>query len=344
LATPPLNHTATLLDDGTILVAGGVNCAALRACFIDESALFHAGSGTFISGLKMTVPRTLHTATRLPNGQVLVAGGNNSTGPLASTELFDPASGSFTVSGGMAQARRQHTATLLGNGRVLMAGGFTVDASGNQGLLSAELYDPASGSFSSAGAMSTARAGHTASLLNDGRVLIAGGDIPCVPAPCGSAPNALASELYDPDTNTFSATGGMAAARFQHTATVLPSGLVVVAGGQTIQPGGAESVPVASIEIYDPATGTFSPGGNLLVARRSHTATLLPDGQVLFTGGIDINGAIKSAEIYTPSTQTSTAVSDMSVDRTFHTATLLPNGQVAILGGSPVTGKGEIFK
>ena len=294
----------------------------------------------------MIVGRVLHTATRLQTGKVLIAGGFHSPEYLATTELFDPATNSFQSSGSMAEARRQHTATLLNNGKVLIAGGFSQGLSGAITRSSAELYDPATGTFSSAGNMSTGRRDHTASLLNDGRVLIAGGEIFC-PTGCGG-PNAFATaEFYDPATNAFSATGSMATARFQHTATVLTSGLVVISGGET-PAGNFQDIPTASIEIYDPTTGTFAPGGSLIIARSSHTATLLDNGQILFAGGVDLTGTpLKSAELYTPATHISTAVSDMSDLRMGHTATILLNGQVLVAGGSNGASElasGEIFK
>jgi hypothetical protein len=353
MATARLNHSATFLDDGTVLIAGGFNnafnCAALDTCFIQSSERFDPGSGNFFNGPAMTTARNQHTATRLQTGEVLIAGGNNSKGYLATTEVFEPGLASFHASGSMAQARRQHTATLLSDGRVLIAGGFAIDATGNKSLSAAELYDPVTGAFSSAGNMSTARTDHTASLLKDGRVLIAGGNIPCTPTLCGTVLNAFATaELYDPRANTFSATGSMTVARFQHTATVLPSGLVVIAGGQTLDAGNTQYVPTASIEIYDPAAGTFSPAGSLIAPRSSHTATLLQNGQILFTGGLDSTGTpLKTAELYTPVTQASMTVSDMSTARVLHTATILSNGQVLVVGGGNglvVLSSAEIFK
>jgi hypothetical protein len=297
----------------------------------------------------MITGRQLHTATRLQTGEVLIAGGSNLDGPLATTELFDPVANSFHSSGSMAETRRDHTATLLNDGKVLIAGGFSFDiTSGSANQSSAELYDPTTGSLNSAGNMSTARVDHTASLLSDGRVLMAGGNIVCISG-CNLTNAFATAELYDPATNAFSSTGSMATARVNHTATVLPSGLVVIAGGQTPDAGNVQYIPIASIEIYDLATGSFSPGGSLTIARFSHTATLLDNGQILFTGGVDLLGVtpLKSAELYNPATHISTAVSDMSDFRMDHTATILLNGQVLVAGGSNGTSElasGEIFK
>ena len=347
------NHSATLLDDGTVLITAGVNssfaCVAVPSCFIQSSERFDPGSGTFTKGPTMIAGRHLHTATRLQTGMVLIAGGVNSTGFLATTELFDPATNSFHSSGSMAENRRQHTATLLNDGKVLIAGGFSLDATPDaKSRSSAELYDPATGAFSSAGTMSTGRTDHAAALLNDGRVLITGGNILCTATACGFINAFATAELYDPAANAFSGTGSMATARLKHTATVLPSGMVVISGGQTPDADNFQYIPTASIEIYDPATGTFSPGGSLTIARFSHTATLLDNGQILFAGGLDLTRTpLKSAELYSPDTHISTAVSDMSDLRMGHTATILLNGQVLVAGGSNGASElasGEIFK
>jgi hypothetical protein len=169
----------------------------------------------------MVAARHGHTASLLPDGRVLIGGGRNSSGPLASAELFDPKTGTFRATGSMATPRTGHTASLLPDGRVLIAGGQ--DNSGPLG--SAELYDPKAGTFSTTGAMATPRTGHTAIPLADGRVLIAGGQDNS--GPLGSA------ELYDPKAGTFSTTGAMATPRTNDTATSLADGRVLVAGGRT---------------------------------------------------------------------------------------------------------------
>ena len=164
-----------------------------------------------------------------------------------------------------------HTATLLPNGKVLVAGGYD----GNSvALASAELYDPASGTWTATGSLATARDGHTATLLPNGKVLVAGG--------LDSSQVAFASaELYDPASGTWTATGSLATARYIHTATLLPNGKVLVAGGLTA------AALLASAELYDPASGTWTATGSLATARYSHTATLLPNGKVLVAGGSD---------------------------------------------------------
>ena len=207
--------TAVRLVDGRVLVTGSGDASA---------ELFDEASGTFIFTGSMTVARSGATATLLQNGQVLVAGGQDtsSSTTLTSAELYDPATGTFHVTGSMATARSGHTATLLSNGKVLVAGGDYVGTC-CPSLVSAELFDSATGQFSATGNMKADRNDHTAILLNDGRVLIAGGD---------QLSGALASaELFDPVTGKFSGVGNMKSVRRGHTATLLSSGAVLVTGG-----------------------------------------------------------------------------------------------------------------
>ena len=194
----------------------------------------------------------------------------------------------------MAVGRVLHTSTLLQNGKVLIVGGVLTSAS--DPVATAEVYDPATGTFTMTGAMATAREQHTATLLADGRVLIVGGTT-SAPASLSSAwlatgtlnlQGTATAEIYDPSTGSFSATGSMAAARTFHTATLLPNGTVLVAGG------GDEN---STAETYDPATGSFSITGGMEIGRSGHTATLLPNGSVLVAGG-GIFAGLVSAELY----------------------------------------------
>lgn len=280
----------------------------------------------------MTTRRAAHTATLLDDGRVLIAGGFVGDGAgLASTELFDPATNTFRSVESMGAARVSHTATKLPDGRVLIAGGYDGDY-----LRSAETYDPATNRFQRVGPMSSARSGHSATLLKDGRVLVVGG--------VGTGWTFLSSaEVFDPQTNAFTPTNAMRTARESHTATLLADGRVLVVGGHR---GRRPSVTIhASAEIYDPAAGGFSAGGDMTRVRHKHEASLLQDGRVLITGGSDENdgrGAYASAEIYDPTTGAFAATGDMNVARYKHqgTSALLRDGSVLIAGGSS---RAEIF-
>jgi hypothetical protein len=281
-------HTATLLQNGRVLVAGGFgntnDCQDEGVQAQNTAELYDPVTGLFRSTGNMNAVRSYHTATALANGKVLVTGGSDSAGTgSASAELYDPKIGTFTTTGSMATARLRHTATLLPNGKVLVVGG---GPSFSNPTSSAEVYDPATGGFTVTGGMTTAREGHTATVLADGKVLIVGGVSPVV----GSSdllPTATA-EVYDPSMGSFSVSGSMTAGRSYHTATLLPSGEVLIAGG------GADN---STAELYDPMTSAFSITGAMEVGRSGHSATLLTNGSALVVGGDGI-GLVATAELY----------------------------------------------
>jgi uncharacterized delta-60 repeat protein len=299
-------HTATLLQNGKVLVVGGNNQNGLAS-----AELYDPSSGTWTATGNLNSARSLHTATLLPSGKVLVAGGfYNPT----SAELYDPSTGAWTSTASLANGRRSHSATLLPDGRVLVTGG----SDGGNYLASSELYDPSSGTWTATGNLGSARRNHSATLLPNGKVLVAGGF---------RDENALASaQLYDPSSGTWTSTGSLASARESHTATLLPNGKVLVAGG--IRDGNA----LASAQLYDPASGIWTTPGSLSAARYDHTATLLPNGKVLVAGGYG-NNALPTAEMYDPASNTWTATGSMAAARGGHTATLLPTGKVLVAGG-----------
>jgi hypothetical protein len=337
--------TATPLADGRVLLAGSCSTAA---------ELYDPSTGAFTPTGSMTVARAYSGATRLQDGRVLFTGGSGcgdtDTGIRASAELYDPAAGTFKPTGSMHTPRESHTSTLLADGRVLITGGITGPAaSGSAGvtlaafrlaetsanvLKTAEIYDPATGTFSKTGSMSSIRDQHTATLLKDGRVLVVGGG--------GEGYSSVSSaDLFDPTTRTFSRTGSMKVGRWLQTATLLKDGRVLVTGGRSPN----DSV-YASAELYDPATGRFSSTDAMDDGRQQHTATLLRDGRVLIAGGYWSNGqswrVLSSTEIYDPATGKFTSSGSMGAPRDSHTATLLDDGRVLIAGGQDIGNSGGL--
>jgi serine/threonine protein kinase len=280
----------------------------------------HVYAGTFALTGSMATAREWDTATLLSDGRVLVAGGTNVSGDIASAELYDPKTGTFTPTGDMTSPRDAHTATLLNDGRVLITGGYD----GDTHLTSAEIYDPKTGTFSPTGSMSAARVYHTATLLSDGRVLVAGGSTPSGTSDWTTLSSA---EVYDPETGTFSPTGSMTTARRLQTATLLPNGQVLVAGG------GYKAGYLSSADLYDPKTNTFTSTGMLPDARQQQTATLLTDGRVLVAGGENSAGALASAALYDPTDGTFTTTGAMATARYGHVAALLSDARVLVVGG-----------
>jgi hypothetical protein len=309
-----------------------------------------AGSSWSFTGSLYTT-RAYHTATLLPGGKILVAGGIAAYyGHVTadSAELYDQATGTWSNTGNLNAARSGHTATLLPNGKVLVAGGIDCfvkfQADHCSWVNSTELYDPATGTWSSTGNLNAAREYHTATLLPNGKVLVTGGYD-------GRFLNS--AELYDPATGTWSYTGNLNTSRYRPTATLLPNGKVLVVGGYNLN----------SAELYDPATGIWTSTGNLNAAQSDQTATLLPNGKVLVAGGGDaelydpatgtwaytgnsgvgaatllLNGKVlgvggNTAELYDPTTGTWSITGSLNTARRGQTATLLPNGQVLVAGG-----------
>jgi len=333
-------HTATLLPGDKVLVAYGSNSTkySIGTGYVGLSSIevYDSSTGTFTEIVGDSGNGIYgHTATLLPNGKVLLAGGfvnsvwdySGISGSYSGATLYDSVTAVFSGTGDLTTHRGDHTATLLANGKVLIAGGADQDPTG-AGLASAELYDPSTGTFTPTGSMAVGRFLHTATLLQNGKVLIVGGALTSTSAPVATA------EVYDPATGTFTMTGAMATAREQHTATLLADGRVLIVGGTTSTATG-DLQPTPTAEVYDPRTGSFSNTASMTEARTFHTATLLPSQKVLVAGGGDNNF---TAEIYDPGTGSFSIVDRMQVGRSGHTATLLPNGRVLVAGGGIFVG------
>lgn len=350
MATARFSHTATLLSNGQVLVAGGCASSPVGVCQAGDNGaeLYDPATGAWAQTGALAIGRYGHTATLLHSGQVLVTGGSCTYSPscpafpylsLATTELYDPSTGAWTLTGRMHDSRYLQTATLLPSGKLLVVGGLSCVYHTGSGvtcapLSSAELYDPATGTWIVTGSMTTARWQHTATLLANGQVLVTGG---CSDVNCTSQLYLASAELYDPSTGAWTPTGSMATARIAHTATLLPSGQVLVAGGQSCSIACYLAVP--SAELYDPSTGAWTPTGSMSTARAFHSATLLPNGTVLVTGGCSTTPtnnyclAFASAEVYNPRLGLWSPTGAMAAARSSHTATRLSNGQVLVTGG-----------
>jgi hypothetical protein len=280
------SHTATLLADGRVLVVGGstVSAQAAKGYVNDASAeIYDPVANTWTATPDMSVARSHHSATRLPDGTVLVFGGEDVHYQVgASAEIYDPVANTWALPRTLPiSPRSQHTATLLPSGLVLIAGGFDVVLGTLTPLATTELYDPVlhvvttttdgvtttvttGKDFTIGTPMAFAHYGHSATLLPDGHVLTAGG-------------NTTQTELYDPTATTWATQGATGAVHTSHGAVLLPSGqLLIVGGTQFAQP---------TAERYDPLTGLWTPAAAMLVMRSNPSAALLQDGSVMVCGG-----------------------------------------------------------
>lgn len=302
---------------------------ALRLGMIGVTLAISMLGSQKISASEATGPlitaRYAHTATRLPDGQILVAGGHTVSGSISSmtarAEIYNPSTGVFSSIGSLVTARGEHAAASLLDGRVLVVGGLGFSGGGAIRLASTEIYDPATATWTVTGTMGTARRTPIALTLRDGRVLIIGGDATIV-----------SCEIFDPATGSFSATGALTASRGDPAAVVLNDGRVLVAGGSL-----ASGAYTSSAEIWDPATGIWSPTGSMIAARARVSTKLLMNGKVLVAGGNSSVSFPRPAELYDPATATFTATGDLNIARTGAGAVLLDDGNIIVTGGTAST-------
>ncbi len=334
-----IGHTATLLQNGQILAAGGMQGTKT----LGTAELYDPKTRTWRPVGNMSTPRGYHTATLLGDGRVLVAGGKNDDQDLSTAEIYDPKARTWSAAKPMNASRSKHTATFLPKDRVVLVVGGN---SAPPNTASAEVYDPVAGTWSATDPMSTpgSRQSHTATLLSNGKVLVIGGR--SIPPPRGAGPTFFAlienatnsAELYDPSSTTkhWSNVRPMSAKRSGHTATLFTIDKVdkvLVAGGRSEFVG-----PLATAELYDSASGTWSPAGSMSQARFDHTATLI-GSQVLVVGGSNPSGPLTSTEFYDSAKNAEPAKAWreetlITTKRTQHTATSLADGRVLVAGGT----------
>jgi hypothetical protein len=274
-----IEPTATLLLDGSVLVAGGFGFTN----YVRVSERYNPTTDMWQTNGPLNTARAQHTATLLLNGKVLIAGGNDGSlqGHSRTAELYEPATGNFTPTGSMNLGRSDHRAVLLKNGKVLVVAGFGTASSV---LNSAELFDPIAGTWALTAPLPLGLTSHTATLLPDGKVLVAGG--------FGTNTTSAGAFVFDPETGTngtWTTVGSLNIARWRHSALLLPNGKVLVVGGED-----TNFNPLTNAEIFDPAVGKWTPTGSLGTALYEATLTLLPNGKVLAAAGF-LN---RTAELY----------------------------------------------
>jgi hypothetical protein len=311
---PRSGHTATLLPDGKVLIAGGMR---RNQDFYKSAELYDPTTRIFQPTGQMSVGRVGQTAVLLRSGNVLVAGGWIGHGCTDSAELYDPATGKFTVLAARMTTRRGDArSTLLPNGDVLITGGADHDSPG--GIVASEIFRVADMRFRAVKPMHFARVSHTATLLRDGRVLIVGGR--------GQNVNAVA-EIYDPKTESFIETGSLNTARYKHTAGLLPDGHVLIAGGSDERDWNGN---LSRTEIYDPKTGKFSSAAPLISPRFKlpEEAVMINSGTLLVAGGSEEVELFDSAQA-----KFIAATGEISGPWHFMTETRLKDGSVLLAGG-----------
>jgi hypothetical protein len=308
------SHTATLLEDGRVLVAGGFDTLG---GFLGSAEIYDPREGTWSRAAGLRHRRTGHTATLLEDGGVMVAGGAGDGGSLVSVEVYEPLLDRWGERAPMATARALHAAVRLPGGPVLCIGGADLRGTPPVRLASVEIYDPFLDLWSRAATMLEGRAAHSATLLEGDAVLVTGGD----------GDGDVAAEVYALGVDGWRRTLGANTAPGRHSATRLTDGSVLVAGG-------GSSGAVSTVSRYWPGRRTFLPDEEMPARRRAHTGTLLADGRLLIAGGWNGAGqALGSAQLYDPC-RGAWSPAGATAARAAHTATRLADGSVLLAGGA----------
>ena len=316
MSTMRAAHTATLLPEGRILIAGGCtehSCEGITA----TTELLDPSTGSSTPGPDMSEPRVGHTAATLPDGRILLIGGFGERDVTPTTDVFDPATNTIAPGLELSVPRADAVTLVLEDGSVLVAGGYD----GGESLASAEILAPGATAFAPAGSMATPRSRNTGVLLDHGRVLVLGGSGP-------DEGDLLASaEIFDPAIGTWSRAGDMTVRRHKLAAVTLDDGRVLVLGGSDERDGFGR---YRSTELYDPAARTFTAASDMAAPRYKHTFAVvrLVDGRVLVAGGAP------TAELFDPATGAfETVPGGANADQSFSTAVVLPDGSVVVAGG-----------
>jgi hypothetical protein len=309
---PRSGHTSTLLNNGSVLIAGGME---KNKSFHNTTEIFNTETKKFVLSGNMSEKRVGHLAVLLKDGRVLIAGGFGENGILKSSEIYNPETGVFEKTSNMNFERGDFTATKLLNGDILITGGEGKESA----LSSAEIYNTGSGTFVKTGNMNFARTMQTATLLNNGKVLITGGGTYQNPLP--------AAEIYNPETGIFTVTGSLDHPVYKHAAVKLNTGDVMILGGSG---GGDWKENYSTSETYNIQTGRFEPSGEMQKKRFKITNSVA----LLLNGNIFIAGGDKIPEVFNVNEKSFILVSgEMDTPRFYSTATLLKNNNSVLISG-----------
>jgi hypothetical protein len=331
------NPGSAVLHDGRVVLVGGATGASSTSAS-DLVTFFDPATGHWTIGTKMLQPRAYPMVVSLSDGSVVVAGGSRNAQPLDTAERYFPEVGTWVAAGRLNLPRTQGTLTVLSDGRVLAVGGGFEGSPGWRSTASAELFDPTTGLWSLAAPMSVARAFHTATLLPDGEVLVAGG-ASIYNGTRGTV--AASAEIYNPRSNTWRPAARMSVARYAGAATLLPDGRVLVAGGWAFT--SATDPSLASAEIYDPASNSWTSTGSMSVGRGSPSMLALADGRVLAMAGVDPTyHVLATTEIYDSRLGTWQRTGDLPVAMERPAAQTLPDGRVLVAGGATDANAGRV--
>lgn len=321
-------HSATLVQDGTVILAGGSRGLGTLSDAIDR---FDPRTGTLSRVGSLAAGRSSHVACGLASGGILITGGLVNFGDARAVEIIDERTGASSGGGSMSVPRIAHAAVTLTGDRVLVTGGYTSGERSPLGISdSAEIWEPATRRFRRLSArMLMGRAAHTATLLADGRVLVVGGYT--------AAPAYRFAEIFDPADESFTAVAQDLPLRANHTAHAQAGGILVL-GGETTASGSGAIVSLVSVLRFDSSTGKFSERAPLALPRTLSASVMLASGEVLLFGGqLATPRYTETAELYDPGSG-GEALAGLDGSRALHTVTRLDTGRILIAGGEATGG------